>query len=142
MPRTHHHRRFDLTPAQANYVLNTLVKERRISPKVVDRVLADMQREIDEVTKRLAILRGSLQPTNRIGRQARAVNSTSNGRSSVRRRPRKPVSPETLASRQLQGRYLGLIRQVPERGRGKIKRMAKEQGREAAIQAMLALRKS
>jgi hypothetical protein len=36
----------------------------------------------------------------------------------------------------LQGRYLGLIRQIPSSRRGQYQRTAKEKGREAAIREM------
>ena len=52
------------------------------------------------------------------------------------RRRRSSLSPEQLASRQLQGRYLGLIRQIPASRRGQYQKIAKESGREAAIKAM------
>src|SRR5438067_9154539 len=54
----------------------------------------------------------------------------------VKRRRRARITPEQLASRQLQGRYLGLIRQVPASRRGQYQKIAKESGREAAINAM------
>lgn len=53
-----------------------------------------------------------------------------------RRRRRARITPEQLASRQLQGRYLGLIRQIPATRRGQYQKIAKESGREAAISAM------
>jgi O6-methylguanine-DNA--protein-cysteine methyltransferase len=53
-----------------------------------------------------------------------------------RRRRRSRITPEQLASRQLQGRYLGLIRQIPATRRGQYQKIAKESGREAAINAM------
>jgi hypothetical protein len=46
------------------------------------------------------------------------------------------LSAEQLASRQLQGRYLGLIRQIPASRRGQYQKIAKEKGREAAIKEM------
>jgi hypothetical protein len=46
------------------------------------------------------------------------------------------LSPEVVASRQLQGRYLALIRQVPKSKRAAFSKMAKEHGREAAVKAM------
>jgi uncharacterized protein YbjQ (UPF0145 family) len=46
------------------------------------------------------------------------------------------VSAETLASRQLQGRYLALIRQIPAQKRAQYAKTAKEKGREAAIKEM------
>jgi hypothetical protein len=41
-----------------------------------------------------------------------------------------------LASRQLQGRYLALVRRFPATRRAAIARTAKERGREAAIKEM------
>jgi hypothetical protein len=56
--------------------------------------------------------------------------------SPVRRRRRSRITPEQLASRQLQGRYLGLIRQIPASKRAQYQKIAKERGREAAINEM------
>jgi hypothetical protein len=56
--------------------------------------------------------------------------------SAGKRRRRARITPEQLASRQLQGRYLGLIRQIPATRRGQYQKIAKESGREAAINAM------
>ena len=53
-----------------------------------------------------------------------------------RRRRRTAITAEQLASRQLQGRYLGLIRQIPANRRAQYQKIAKDQGREAAINAM------
>jgi hypothetical protein len=53
-----------------------------------------------------------------------------------KRRRRARITPEQLASRQLQGRYLGLIRQIPANRRGQYQKIAKDSGREAAINAM------
>ena len=53
-----------------------------------------------------------------------------------KRRRRSKITPEQLASRQLQGRYLGLIRQIPASRRAQYQKIAKDQGREAAINAM------
>jgi O6-methylguanine-DNA--protein-cysteine methyltransferase len=52
------------------------------------------------------------------------------------RRRRSAITPEQLASRQLQGRYLGLIRQVPASKRAQYQKIAKEKGREAAIREL------
>lgn len=49
---------------------------------------------------------------------------------------RSALTPEQLASRQLQGRYLGLIRQIPANKRAQYQKTAKEKGREAAIKEM------
>jgi hypothetical protein len=46
------------------------------------------------------------------------------------------LSSEQLASRQLQGRYLALVRQFPATRRLQFARTAKEKGREQAIREM------
>jgi len=53
-----------------------------------------------------------------------------------KKRSSATLTPEQLASRQLQGRYLGLIRQIPANKRGQYQKTAKEKGREAAIKEM------
>jgi hypothetical protein len=63
------------------------------------------------------------------GRRGRAGSGGGRRRSSA-------LTAEQLASRQLQGRYLGLIRQIPASKRGQYQKIAKEQNREAAIKAM------
>lgn len=65
-----------------------------------------------------------------------ASASASAAPSTGRRRGRSAITAEQLASRQLQGRYLGLIRQIPASRRGQYQRTAKEKGREAAIREM------
>ena len=49
---------------------------------------------------------------------------------------RAAITPEQLASRQLQGRYLALVRQFPATKRAAYAKTAKEKGREAAIREM------
>jgi hypothetical protein len=51
------------------------------------------------------------------------------------------ITPEQLASRQLQGRYLALVRQFPASRRAAYAKTAKEKGREAAIREMQDARK-
>lgn len=82
----------------------------------------------------------------RPGRPPAAAQSAPAAAPTGRRRGRPPgggkkrggsaLSPEQLASRQLQGRYLGLIRQIPASRRGQYQKTAKEKGREAAIKEM------
>lgn len=52
------------------------------------------------------------------------------------KRRRSRITAEQLASRQLQGRYLGLIRQIPASRRAGFQKIAKDRGREAAINEM------
>ena len=51
-------------------------------------------------------------------------------------RKRSSITPEQLASRQLQGRYLALVRRFPANKRAQYAKTAKERGREAAIRDM------
>lgn len=70
---------------------------------------------------------------------AAASNEAAGG---AKRRGRKAgrkssaLSGDQLASRQLQGRYLALVRQFPEAKRAQFAKTAKEKGREAAIKEM------
>ena len=85
---------------------------------------------------------------NRRGRPAGAASSAASAGASAGanaggakrgRKPRKArsaITAEQLASRQLQGRYLGLIRQIPASKRGQYQKTAKDKGREAAIKEM------
>jgi hypothetical protein len=118
----------EITPGQAQFVLNRLIKERRISEGDVTRVVAQMEAEIDELEQRLAALRATAG-----GRSGAA--SRSGGRPA---RSRKPVSPEVAASRRIQGEYMGLIRHLSATQRNRFKKVAQADGREAAIKQMRA----
>lgn len=52
------------------------------------------------------------------------------------RKQRSAITAEQLASRQLQGRYLALVRRFPATKRGQYAKIAKDRGREAAIREM------
>ncbi|HEX2120978.1 MAG TPA: hypothetical protein VHL59_04980, partial [Thermoanaerobaculia bacterium] len=54
----------------------------------------------------------------------------------AKRGRRSAITPEQLASRQLQGRYLAMVRQFPANRRANFAKTAKEKGREAAIKEM------
>ena len=145
-----------LSPGQASYVIDQLLKERRISPGEISRYLSDMHREISDLEQQLASLRtaagaagggawraGAAPGVRRgrpaasggkRGRPAKAAAATAGP--TKRRRRRRAITPEQLASRQLQGRYLGLIRQIPAKKRAQYTKIAKERGREAAVREM------
>lgn len=57
-------------------------------------------------------------------------------KSAGKRRRKSAITPEQLASRQLQGRYLALVRQFAAGKRPAFAKTAKEKGREAAIKEM------
>jgi len=157
----------EIRPGQASYVLDRLIKDKRITPYDIQRYVADMGKEIDELQRRLDSLRTAHAPqgvrrelppppppTPRKRRRRRAPLRAGSvvPPASLPERPTPPeprkekqppskkpamgVSAETLASRQLQGRYLALIRQIPAQKRAQYAKTAKEKGREAAIKEM------
>lgn len=102
-----------------------MVGDRRVSAADVNRYAADMQREISALEERLQSLRSAVSASS-------AMLPARRGPGRPRRRART-LTPEQRASRQLQGRYLGLIRQIPANRRAQYAKIVKERGREAAI---------
>jgi len=108
-----------LSPTDAQEVLQELMRDGRVSTADINRY-----REIRQLEQRLQSLRGGRGP------------KPSARRGTVGRRRSSRITAEQLASRQLQGRYLGLIRQIPKSQRGRYAKVASERGREAAIKEM------
>lgn len=182
-----------LSGGQAAYVLERLLKERRVNQSDVNRYVSEMAAEIGQLEDRLRQLRdavgdaasaaasgiasvaatavaavrrgrkpgrpagsgaGSGRGPGRPpgsgrgpGRPPRAAAATtgstgaaatpSAGASTGAKRGRKSaITTEQLASRQLQGRYLSLVRRFPANRRAGFAKTAKEKGREAAIREM------
>ncbi len=141
MPRPRKQQRaLHVSPGQASYVLDCLLADRRISQGEVNRYMAGMQREISELERRLDALKQASGGARRVATTAAAGHTAAAAPQTKarakRRRRRAIITPEQLASRQLQGRYLGLIRQIPANKRGQYQKTAKEKGREAAIKQM------
>jgi hypothetical protein len=113
-----------LTPGQALYVLDRLVRERRVNGREVARMASEMNAEIADLERRLAMLRMDNGSASR-GRRGRPPG-----------RPSRPVNPAVAASRRLQGEYMGLMRHLGGRDRARVKKLAAEKGREAAVRAM------
>lgn len=120
-----------LSPGQSQFVIDRLIADRRISTRDIDRYVSEMRKEIADLESRLSALRAAASDV--------AVPRTRNG---PHQAPARKVSPEQRASRKLQGRYLGLIRQVPKAQRGKFQKIAMDEGREAAIRALTIALKS
>lgn len=184
MPRPPQSSAPQLSPGEASYVLDRLIRERRISQGEINRYRSEMSREIDELEERLQRLKdaqgggGSARtggsssasssssasapaaPARRRRRSGRppgrprssqsgaGAGTTGGGAAESQATPskgrggkrggkgRSSITPEQLASRQLQGRYLALVRRFPATKRAQYARTAKERGREAAIREM------
>lgn len=127
-----------LSPGQASYVLDRLIGDRRISRADVQRYVNAMHGEIAALEQRLRSLKEATG-----GAIRSAIEALTPGRrrgrppGSGRRRKSTNVTAEQFASRQLQGRYLGLIRQIPASRRAIYQKIAKLKGREAAIKEMM-----
>ncbi|MGN6186172.1 MAG: hypothetical protein ACTHQM_21275 [Thermoanaerobaculia bacterium] len=173
-----------LSSGQAAYVLDQLIKERRVSQTDINRYVGNMGREISDLEARLQRLReahggssassssssaSSSAPAKRGpgrpkgyspkaakgGKGAKAAKAAAPARPAAasqsapaagakgggKRSRKSPLTAEQLASRQLQGRYLALVRQFPEKKRAEYAKLAKEKGREAAIKEMQDARK-
>jgi O6-methylguanine-DNA--protein-cysteine methyltransferase len=127
-----------LSPGQASYVLDRLIGDRRVTRTDIQRYVNDMQREIGELERRLQSLKEAAGGAIRSAIQALTPGKR-RGRppGGGKKRKSAKITAEQLASRQLQGRYLGLIRQIPASKRGTYQKIAKEKGREAAIKEMM-----
>jgi hypothetical protein len=166
-----------LSGGQASYVLERLIKDRRVSQSDVNGYLSQMSQEINDLEARLQHLKDAVgnaasaavagiasavaavrrkpgrppgsgrgpgrppgsgrkpgrPPASASAAAAPAADGTSGKK---RRRRRTPITSEQLASRQLQGRYLALVRRFPATKRAAYAKVAKERGREAAIKDM------
>jgi hypothetical protein len=118
-----------VTAGQSRYILEKLIDEGKVSAADVRRHLASIWDEMNAIERRMSELRGLAEPLKHPVRAARKAAKQ------IKKATRK-LSAKTRASYQLQGQYLGYMRQISERDRGKYKKMAKEEGREKAVAAM------
>jgi hypothetical protein len=107
-----------------------MISDGRISAGDVNRYTRIAQ--LEEQLRALRAGRGGGRGRPRPGRPPAAAAA---GRPGRRRRSRR-ITAQQLASRQLQGRYLGLIRQIPASQRTRYAKIAKDRGRESAIREM------
>jgi hypothetical protein len=176
-----------LSGGQASYVLERLLKERRVNQTEIGRYVGEMKREIGELEERLKSLRDAVgdaasaavsgiasaasnamaavrgrkpgrpagsknkpgrppgrpagtgrkpgRPPKAVAAASAAVESAPTG-GAKRGRKKAAITAEQLASRQLQGRYLALVRRFPASKRAAFAKTAKDRGREAAIKEM------
>lgn len=138
----------EIPPGEASFILEAMVLDGRINPKLLDEYRRRYLDEIKTIEARLARLRdlGAPALSAVLGAAAVAV-APAVGRAArraapkVRARVRKAaakLTPERMKTRELQGRYLGLMRQIP---RPVVKQKfgkdaIKEKGKEAVIVEM------
>ena len=117
--------------------MERLISDRRVSAAEVNRYLSQMNREIQDLEQRLQHLT-EVNGRSKGGRvPSRALPASGgDGAAEPMRRRRRKITPEQAASRQLQGRYLALVRRFPANKRAHFAKVAKEKGREAAIKEM------
>jgi hypothetical protein len=123
--------RAQLSSGEALYVLDRLVTDKRVTAGEVARLAAEMHEEIADLERRLSALRQAAESV-RTGTRQSGPGRQGSGRA-------KTVAPALMRSRKLQGQYMGLIRHIPASARPRMKKLAGEQGREAAVNAMRAL---
>ena len=116
-----------------NLILADLAAD--LQPRIPQRVIregkvlaSDIGRylEIRKLEERLAALRGGTgrRPGRPPGGGASQKPAAATAGAGGRKRRKRRLTAKGLASRQLQGRYLGLIRQIPASQRSRLKRRA------------------
>lgn len=126
-----------LNAGQATYVIQKLVETRKVSYNDIVGVLAGMNREIRDLEIRLASLRAA-QSAGMSVAPAAAPAGRRGRKPAAAKRVKTPITKAQLASRRLQGQYLGLLIQFPKERRGAYQKISKEKNREAAIAKMRA----
>ena len=122
-----------VSASDAYQFLQHLIREGKVLASDIGRYL-----EIRKLEERLAALRGGTgrRPGRPPGGGASQKPAAATAGAGGRKRRRRRLTAKGLASRQLQGRYLGLIRQIPASQRSKYTKIAKEKNRESAIREM------
>jgi methylmalonyl-CoA mutase N-terminal domain/subunit len=126
-----------VTPGHASYVIDRLIKERRLTTTQINRYLRDLRDEITTIEERLATLRAASQPNaTHSTPHNMAANTASNTTNRTPRKARRHFSPAARAKQQLQGRYLGYMRQLPANARPRFQAIKARDGFTAAITAL------
>ena len=138
----------EIPPGEASFILEAMVLDGRLNPKLLDEYRRRYLDEIKTIQARLPRLRDLGAPVLAAVVGGAAVAAAPAVRRAgrrvapkVRARVRKAaakLTPERIKTRELQGRYLGLMRQIPKPvvkqkfGKDAIK----EKGKEAVIVEM------
>lgn len=117
-----------LSAAQSQYVLERALADRKLNAADVRGYLGEMHEEISRLQERLATLQSLVVEPVKHAAAALATKV----RAPRKARPKKAGT----ASQQVQGQYLGFLRQIPKKDRAKYQSIAREKSREDAIAAM------
>lgn len=121
-----------LSPGQALFVLERLVRDRVVATGEIRRYLADMSSEIAALEARLCKLRDAAGD----GAQRERAKPRRAARSRTARTPRRAARGNGNLGKQLGGRFAGLIRRLPVNERSKYHDIKAKDGVEAAIGAL------
>ena len=121
-----------LSPRQAQYVVDRLIAEGRISAGEVARYVGEIQRDIADIEARLARLRGASGGTTVRSTRAQPPMQLAVRRSSRTSRTRRRRTGNALA-----GSYMGFMRQVTgPRKKAEFRKLKEQHGYERAIAAI------
>jgi hypothetical protein len=120
--------RMDVTPGQAQWVVERLLADRRISSKDVNQYLAGMQEEIRHIEQRLSDLRGTAGTSTVAAPAARTAVAPAKTRK--RRAGGKKGHPRGIA-----GTLAVLLRSIPAAEHAAIAAIRADKGIKAAISA-------
>lgn len=118
-----------LTPGQAVYVLERLVRERVVAPRDVEQYVAEIGTEIQALEARLYKLREAFGDGSKTSAPRPAAPKQR------RMRARRGAGRGNVA-KQLGGRFAGLIRRLPLGERAQYHAIKERDGVEAAISAL------
>jgi hypothetical protein len=121
-----------LTPGQATYVITRLLDERRITTTDIATYLRELHDEITTIEQRLATLRAAPLRATRSTARNTPSNTTAARTVTIKRR----FSRTARAQQQLQGSYLGYMRQLPEHDKPRFQAIKARSGFAAAITAL------
>ena len=126
----------NLSGPQAQYVVNGLLADRRISERDVRAHLTNLDRDIASLENRLQLLRGARVQPGRGGDRTVAGSTGDPARTVAPKRRRANLSPERRAALKKQGLYLALMRQIPKTKRASFKAMFRQRGMDPTLAAM------
>ena len=122
MPKTN--RSIQVPPGEAVFIVEALILDGRIDPTTLGEYRARYLEEIRTLETRIAHLRGLAGPLvpAAVGAAVaaaapavvRAIRGAAPKAAAKARKVAAKVTPERIKSRALQGRYLGLMRQIPK----------------------------